>query len=311
MILLLLVLLAAPVRAAETSGGASTADPARGRFINKTVRALVLSGNRWAGAPKRERAIADLERRMKSLGLRVSRDAFTGKDPRDDKPRPMVNLVGRFRPDAECRVLLGSHFDTRHAAEEDPDPAKRSLPIPGANDGTSGVAVLLGLARRFERVVPKGLGVDLVLFDGEEMGYPDIGGYCLGSAHYARSPLLLKVPPKFGIILDMVCDARGVYRVETHSRAAAPAVLDALWDEGSRAAPGAFSREAGLSIGDDHVPLTSAGVPSILVIGFNYPEWHTQSDVPSMCSAERLGGVEQTLASFLEKRAAALAGCAP
>lgn len=309
MTLLLVLLLSAPVRAAEPAR--ASAGPARGRFINKTVRALVLQGNRYAGAPKREQAISDLERRMKSLGLRVSRDAFTGRDPRGDEPRPMVNLVGRFRPDAKCRVLLGSHFDTRHAAEEDADPAKRALPIPGANDGTSGVAVLLGLARRFERVVPKGMGVDLVLFDGEEMGYPDIGGYCLGSAHYARSPLLLKVPPKFGIILDMVCDARGVYRVETHSRAAAPGVLDALWDEGSRAAPGAFSREAGLSIGDDHVPLTSAGVPSILVIGFNYPEWHTQGDVPSMCSAERLGGVEQTLASFLENRAAALAGCAP
>lgn len=306
-----LSLLAALLLSVPAQAASGDAVDVRGRYALKVVRSLVLEGHRYAGAPKREAAINGLARRLKAAGLVLERDAFAAKDPRDGAPRPMVNLVGRFRPKASCRVLLGSHYDTRHVAEEDADPAKRGKPIPGANDGTSGVAVLLSLARRFEKVVPKAIGVDVVLFDGEEMGYPGEGGYCLGSDHYARTPLLLKAPPKLGIILDMVCDERGVYRVEAHSRAAAPRVASELWEAGASVAPAAFSREPGLSIVDDHVALSQAGVPSVLVIGFNYPEWHTHADTPDKCSARRLGEVEETLAVFLKERAAALAGCAP
>lgn len=289
---------------------AATGD-SRGRYSLSLVRELVKSGNRWAGAPKRAEAVDDLARRLKAAGLQVERDSFIASDPKDGAPRPMTNLVGRFRPEAPCRVLLGTHFDTRHVAEEDADPAKRGRPIPGANDGTSGVAVLLSLARRFSSVVPKGLGVDVVLFDGEEMGYPGVGGYCLGSEHYSRRPLLLKRKPKLGIILDMVCDARGEYLVEAHSRKEAPDVAAALWEIGARAVPGGFKPGPGLSVGDDHVPLSRAGVPSVLVIGFNYPEWHTSADTPERCSARRLGEMEEALALFLKERAAGLARCAP
>ncbi len=299
-LLLLLSLLCGGARAGEPGAEALALD-----------KVLVRSGQRWAGAPRRAQAIDDLARRLKAAGLSVRRDPFLEHDPRDGTPRPMTNLVGRFRPGAKCRVLLGTHFDTRHVAEEDQDPANRAKPIPGADDGTSGVAVLLALAERLPAVTPKGLGVDVALFDGEEMGYPQVGGYCLGSEHYAKSSLLLNEKPKFGIILDMVCDARGVYRVETNSKQAAPDVVRAVWSEGAKIAPKAFDNDEWLSIGDDHVPLSNAGVPSILLIGFNYPEWHTLQDTPDRCSAKRLGEIVETLSAVLEHDASRLAGCAP
>lgn len=273
------------------------------------VKTLVKSGQRYAGAPRRAQAIDGLARRLEAAGLEVERDAFTAKDPKDGTPRPMVNLLGRFRPQAKCRVLLGSHFDTRHVAEEDPNPANRGKPIPGADDGTSGVAVLLTLAKRLPQLAPKGLGVDIALFDGEEMGYPQVGGYCLGSEHYVTTPLLLKEKPKFGIILDMVCDEHGLYHIETNSKLAAPDVVRAVWKEGSAVAPEAFVNDEWLSIGDDHVSLSDAGVPSILVIGFNYPQWHTLEDTPARCSAERLGEIVETLSRVLKNDAASLARC--
>lgn len=291
---------ALPARAADAGAQALRLD-----------KTLVARGQRWAGAPRRQAAIDDLARRLRAVGLSVETDQFTAIDPKDGSLRPMENLLGRFRPNAKCRVLLGSHFDTRHVAEEDPDPANRDKPIPGADDGTSGVAVLLTLAQRFSAVVPKGLGVDVVLFDGEEMGYPQIGGYCKGSEHYAGTPLLLKRKPQFGIILDMVCDPRGIYHVETNSRDAAPDVVHALWAEGEKVAPNAFVDDQWLSIGDDHLPLSGAGVRSALLIGFNYPEWHTLSDTPDKCSAKRLGQIVETLSRFLSRDAAKLTACRP
>jgi Zn-dependent M28 family amino/carboxypeptidase len=131
------------------------------------------------------------------------------------------------------------------------------------------------------------------------MGYPDTGGYCLGSRHYASGPLAQGAKPKFGIILDMVCDPGGIYYVEKNSLSAAPAVVEAVWKAGQEKAPGAFNSEPYLTIIDDHVPLTQAGVPSILVIGFNYPQWHTTDDTLKHCSAKRLGQVEGTLEEVL------------
>lgn len=287
-----------------------TAAPHDGQSPYALMLELVAFGQRYAGAPRRQEAIALLERKLKAAGLAVERQSFTSPDPRDGRAWPMTNLVGRLRPEASCRFLLGSHFDTRHRAEEDPDPARRALPIPGANDGTSGVAVLLALAPRLPSLLPPGVGVDLILFDGEEMGYPGVGGYCAGSRRFAQALPGGGPRPRFGIILDMVCDEKGVYRYEANSLAYHRSLARALWGEGRRRAARAFVAEEGLSIIDDHVPLSEAGTPSVLVIGYNYPEWHTHADAPARCSRARLSAVERTLEDFVRRRAGdLLEGC--
>jgi len=222
----------------------------------------------------------------------------------------MTNLVGRLRPKAACRILLGSHYDTRHVAEMDPDPRRRGEPIEGGNDGTSGVAVLLALAPRLSRLLPSGVGADVVLFDGEEMGYPGAGGYCAGSRRLASEIGSWKARPRFGVILDMVCDPRGVYRIEDYSRRAHPGLVKALWGLGSARAPSAFPEGPGLAILDDQVPLSEGGVPSVLVIGYNYPEWHTSADTLERCSRERLALIQGLLEDFIRERLAGfLEGC--
>lgn len=289
---------AAPARAGEASGS----------FL--ILKEIVASDSRYAGAPRREEAVSRLAGMMRDRGLKVEITRFASPDPRTGRPWKMANLIGRYRPESSCRFLLGTHFDTRHVAEEDPDPKRRPLPIPGANDGSSGVAVLLDLASRFGDIVPAGVGVDVALFDGEEMGYPDAGGYCAGSTHYAARAASLKTKPKFGIILDMVCAPSGVYKIEPISARAAPRLVEALWDIGERRDGGAFSRERFAPITDDHVPLSEAGIPSALLIGFDYPQWHTSQDTIAQCSAARLDMVEGVLKEFIQTGLAGATACA-
>ncbi len=297
-----------PKAAARASLRAS-GDVLPGREAYAILEELLRSGNRHAGAPQRPKAVEALAREMERRGLSVERQPFSMADPRDGRAWPMVNLIGRFNPEASCRFLLGSHFDTRHVAENDPDPARRTKPIAGANDGTSGVAVLLALSSRLSRILPEGVGADIVLFDGEEMGYPDVGGYCGGSKHFARRLPDWRARPRFGIILDMVCDPRGVYRTELRSMKAHPGLVDALWKIGESLEPRAFSRKPQGMV-DDHVALTEAGVPSVLLIGFNYPEWHTSADTLERCSPGRLGLVQEVLEEFLRRRLGGfLEGC--
>ncbi len=273
-----------------------------GAEAHRLVKKLASFGQRYAGAPRRKEAVALLARLMRERKLSVERQEFTAADPRSGKSWDMVNLVGKFRPDAPCRFLIGSHFDTRHAAEEDPDPALRSRPIPGANDGTSGTAVVLALAGRLASLLPPTVGADVVLFDGEEMGYPGVGGYCKGSEHYARglSPGL-KGKAKFGIILDMVGSPETDFRIEAASARLHPALADAVWEIGAAKSP-AFSRKPQGAIGDDHVPLSQAGIPAILIIGWGYPQWHTTRDSVDRVSRQRLGLVQDTLEDFLKTR---------
>ncbi|MBI5882615.1 MAG: M28 family peptidase [Elusimicrobia bacterium] len=282
------------------------------------LKGIVKFGNRHAGASKRGLAVDRLARLLSKRGLETEKVSFESPDPRTGRMWPMTNIVARFRPEASCRFLLGSHFDARHEAEMDPDPARKTKPIAGANDSGSGVAVLVALASRFRETVPKGVGVDVVLFDGEEMGYPDVGGYCAGSRQFAgaltsrpsagtRTSLPI---PKFGIVLDMVASPKSVFKVESYSQEAHPSLVSTLWEIGTRRMPAAFSRERLGWIRDDHFPLIGAGVPSVLVIGYNDPRWHTAADVFEGLSPERLALVEGLLEEFMkDKLSSFLGGC--
>ncbi|MBI4679386.1 MAG: M28 family peptidase [Elusimicrobia bacterium] len=315
---------------------ADSGEPRSGRPESWAIlKGLVKFGNRHAGAAKRAEAISRLARLLEARGLKTERIPFEAQDPRTGRVWPMTNLVGRFRPQSPCRFLLGSHFDARHEAEMDPDPAKKAKPIEGANDSGSGVAVLLALASRFAETVPAGVGVDVVLFDGEEMGYQDVGGYCMGSRHYAamlsaaglttpaRPPMtanalpygrqdgVASAPPRFAVVLDMVASPKTVFKIESYSYEAHPRLVEALWEIGSRRAPKAFSRERWGWIRDDHVPLSEAGVPSVLVIGYDDPRWHTSGDVLAGLSPERLALAEGMLEELMKERLSSFLGGCP
>lgn len=232
---------------------------------------------------------------LTSLTDHVSIQRFTVLSDTGDVE--MTNVIASFGSEKRERVLLGAHWDTRSVAERDPDPANRHTPIPGANDGASGVAVLLELARLLSQSSP-GVGVDLVFFDGEDGG--NGGGFvdwCLGSSFYALS--MGDYCPAYAVVVDMIGDADLAIPREPNSVETSGQVVDKVWEAARRAGSASFRRELGTAMYDDHVPLIRAGVPTALIIDSDYAFWHTIDDTPSRCSAKSLGEVGRALVELL------------
>jgi glutaminyl-peptide cyclotransferase len=215
----------------------------------------------------------------------------------------LTNIFASFRPVASSRILLCAHWDTRPRAERDEDKTRRNLPILGANDGASGVAVLLEIATLLKATPPR-IGVDIVLFDGEDYGREgDLDRYLLGSQHFA-STLPASYKPEYGILLDMVGDANLDLPKEQNSVRSAPDVVNTVWGIAKELGIFQFNDQVGDEILDDHIPLNKAGIKTIDIIDFAYPDashryWHTHDDTPEHCSAESLGAVGTVLTHLI------------
>lgn len=230
----------------------------------------------------------------------VSEQRFTHTTAGGETLR-LTNLFARFRPGAEERILLVAHWDTRPLADQSPDPADRTLPVLGANDGASGTAVLLELANLFAERPPP-IGVDLLLVDGEDYG-PTGEDMYLGAKHFAahQPP---GYAPRYGVLLDMVGDRDPRFPIEGYSERYAPEVVQRVWGLAREMGYGdVFVSSPGLFIEDDHVPLNRGGIRTIDVIDFEYgPEnryWHTPLDVPANTSPESLGIVGDVMAELV------------
>ena len=218
----------------------------------------------------------------------------------------LTNIIARFKVDEPEQLLIGAHWDTRPWADEDPDPEKRNDPIIGANDGASGVAVVLELARIFNASPPP-IGVTLVLFDGEDMGRSGIPkSYAQGSLAFAKDLPIEK--PDEAIILDMIGDAELHIPIERFSYQQNKKLVKKLWGLAKVLRLDAFESRIVHTIYDDHVPLwVEAKIPAIDIIDFNYPNsyanyWHTTQDLPENCSAESLGQVGTLLVHYIYGR---------
>jgi glutaminyl-peptide cyclotransferase len=212
---------------------------------------------------------------------------------------PLTNIIASFNLNAPARVLLCAHWDTRPRAEHDEDKNRREEPILGANDGASGVAVMLELAGLLKSA-PPAIGVDIVLFDGEDYGLEnDHQRYLLGSRYFAANKGAEYVP-RFGILLDMVGDRFLDLPKEQYSVRYAPDVVELIWKTAAGLGVRQFEDEQGEEILDDHIPLNEAGIKTVDIIDFNYPDqtnrfWHSHKDVPDNCSAESLEAVGMVL----------------
>lgn len=209
----------------------------------------------------------------------------------------MANLLAEQNwRDAKVRVVVLAHWDSRPFADQDPDPANRTKPVLGANDGASGVAVILELARALQGRL-KDVGVLYLLTDGEDLG-PDIDEMLLGARHFARN--LPSPKPDYGILLDMVGDKDLRIPMERYSHQAAPWLLREIYDLAAKTGLGTtFPKVLGQWIIDDHVPLIEAGIPTIDLIDFTYEPWHTVRDTPEQCSPASLGKVGRLMELWL------------
>ena len=193
---------------------------------------------------------------------------------------PLVNLIARFNPAATTRILFLAHWDTRPRADGYAS-TDTLAPVMGANDGASGVAILLGMADAL-KARPSAIGVDLLFVDGEDYGnFSEDTDVLLGSRYYAEH-LVAGPKPKFAVLLDMVGDRDLKLPPEVLSQTAAPEVVDLVWDVAKRMGHAEiFASKDGPELTDDHVPLQKVGIHAIDVIDFSYGpdnKWHHSTE---------------------------------
>ena len=210
------------------------------------------------------------------------------------------NILARFKPSAARRVLYLTHWDSRPTAEEAKDPAQRTLPTPGANDGASGVALLIGVAEALKQAPPT-VGVDLLFVDGEDFGDFKVDkDVLLGSRYFAEHLPDSAYAPMFGVLFDMIGDADLQLYQEGNSLQQAPEVVARVWDQAKALGLDAqFRAEAKWTVTDDHIPLLKKGLRVIDVIDLDYPHHHTPDDTLDKVSTASLTAVGQVALALL------------
>ena len=276
-------------------------------------------GPRPSGSPGMEKQQAFLEAYFKKAGGQVSLQRFTANHPKGGDVA-MANILVEWHPERKERILLVAHYDTRPHADRDIDPAKRrDGPFIGANDGASGVAVLMELAHLMPKLEGP-VGVDFLLVDGEELVYTEgQDPYFLGSTSFSRQYAKNPPPHKYhwGVVLDMVGDANlSIYqdRFSTSWSETRP-LVKSIWATAARLGVKEFIPRVGYVVQDDHVPLrNTAKIPAVDLIDFadaggTTPPayWHTTQDTPQRCSGSSLAKVGWVVYEWLKSEQLAAA----
>ena len=278
------------VLACEARGGAHARRPREfdGSRALGYVEQQMAFGPRIPGTPGHERAGDWLLAQLRARADTVWVQAFTHVTKQGDTLH-LRNLLARFRPGAAERVLFLAHWDTRPRADQSQNLGQQRLPVPGANDGASGVAVLLGVADAL-KAKPPAVGVDLLCVDGEDYGDfgKDTSDVLIGARYFAahQPP---GYPPLYGVLFDMVGDKDQQFYYEANSQAVAPEVVDRVWRTAADLGYGrVFLPGVKHALIDDHVALQRAGIHAIDVVDFDYPYWHTTEDTIDKVAAASL-----------------------
>lgn len=297
-------LMVALTMACSCSGGAaqaaSEAAPAKmeaaafsGDSAMEYARRQVAFGPRTPGAAAHDACRDYLVAQLRAFGADTVMVQRGSAKAWDGKTLPISNIFAQYNPTATARVILLAHYDTRPWADREPDEARRNTPIDGANDGASGVAVLLEIARQLQLKAPE-IGVDILLTDVEDYGAPDWAQvddqehtWCLGADHFAANmPYSTTNQPRFGILLDMVGGRNARFHREYLSSRLAQSITAKVWAVAKRLGlDGRFIQSEGNAITDDHLPLIRRGIPVCNIIENNaadtgtFPStWHTLND---------------------------------
>jgi Zn-dependent M28 family amino/carboxypeptidase len=281
----------------------------------RNAAAQLAFGPRVPNTAAHDSCAAWIETELERYGARVSVQTGTAK-AYDGTELHYRNIMGSIRPEATNRVLLIAHWDSRHVADNDPIRSKRAQPVPAANDGASGAAILLEIARVSTIKTPQ-TGIDLLLADAEDYGAPDTWtgqhreeDWALGTQAWAREAAKKGYKADYGILLDMVGASDATFFREYFSERYAPETADLVWsiarDLGYSSL---FVNSEGPAITDDHVFVNRiAHIPTIDIIDTRqqygqtfYPYWHTTDDTLDKLSKETLGKVGHVLSILLFK----------
>lgn len=266
-------------------------------------------GPRVPNTPAHEACASYLVSQLKRLGAEVIEQKATLK-AFDGTPLKSNNIIGSFFPEKQNRVIFFSHWDSRPFCDHDADTANHRKPVMGANDGASGVGVLLELARVMQQKEPK-MGVDIVFFDAEDYGAPYFfekqveDDWCLGSQYWSKHTHY-KVKPKFGVLLDMVGGENPTFMIDKVTSRYAPSTAARVWERAKEMGYGGYFafREGGMIMDDHYYVNLETGIPTADILDFNpnrgFPTtWHTVNDTPENIRSSSLGMVGRILTSLI------------
>ena len=265
------------------------------------LREICALGRRLSGSPGMDAQQKMLIEHFRRLGATVELQRFRGRHPSDGSQVPMANLIVHWHPESNERILLCTHYDTLpYPMRDRTNP--RGLFV-GANDGGSGVALLMALGHDIP-AMSLSYGVDFVFFDGEEFIFRSSDPYFLGSEFFATN--YAKQPPpyryRWGVLLDMIGDADLQIYQERNSMwwADTRPLVEEIWSTARRLGVREFIGQRKYEVQDDHLPLHNiAGIPACDIIDFDYPAWHTEGDTIERCSALSLAKVGWVLREWL------------
>lgn len=292
-----------------TAGSAVAADVPDfdGRRAYEDLVRICQLGPRMSGSQGMLRQQHLLTEHFTRLGARVGFQSFDVRHPLTGEPVRLNNMVVSWRPEAKERVLLCCHYDTRPFPDRDRFRPRGTFL--GANDGASGVAVLMELGRSMPALLgtqgqPGGLryGLDFVFFDAEEFVFGPDDPYFLGSTHFAERYRRQPPPHRYlcGLLLDMVGDRNLRIYMEKNSIELAPRVTRSVFRIAQQLRIREFVPRVRHTVNDDHIPLNRiAGIPTCDLIDFDYPYWHTTRDTPAQCSAASLEKVGTVVTHWL------------
>jgi glutaminyl-peptide cyclotransferase len=245
-----------------------------------------------------------LTKHFEGLGGKVRLQKFTARQRSQGRNVEMANLIVSWHPDRQRRVILCSHYDTRPIADQEPNRNDWTKAFVSANDGGSGVALLMELAHHMKDL-PTEVGVDFVFFDGEEYVFDRDDEYFFGSKHFAAEYRRAKGPTKYtaAVLLDMVGGKNARFPIEQNSWWKANGLVREVWGIAGELGVRNFVADefSEFPVEDDHIALNRGGIPAIDIIDFKYPHWHRLTDTPDKCSGESLENVARVLAVWLQR----------
>jgi glutaminyl-peptide cyclotransferase len=291
--------------ASDRDGGAAATPVAfDGERAMEYLEAICKIGPRISGSEGMRKQQDLVRKHFEKLGAKVTFQRFPAKQKSQRRPVEMANMVISFHPDRTRRAILCSHYDTRPIADQEPNPRRWEDPFVSANDGGSGVALLMEMGNHMKGLKTT-VGVDFVLFDGEEYIFnPKGDDYFFGSKHFAREYGKVKKKMTYtgAILLDMVAGKGATFPVEQNSNLLASKLVREVWKIAKELNCEAFEEKlSSVAVDDDHIALNRGGIPAIDIIDFDYPHWHKLTDLPKNCSPGPMEQVAKVCGVWLQR----------
>lgn len=269
------------------------------------VKDLCDLGPRVSGSDTFKKQLELLVKHFEDAGGKVTKQEFEAKQ-KNRKAVGMTNLIVSWFPDRKERVVLCCHYDTRPVADQEANRNNWNKPFVSANDGTGGVGFLMELARHMKDL-PTGVGVDFVIFDGEEYVFADGDDYFFGSEHFAAEYKKAEKTRGYtytaAVLFDLCFHDGANLRVEDYSWLGAKDLVNTLWGiaDGRKAKSFKYLRgfDRSTAVQDDHLALQKVGIPAVDVIDFDYAHWHKLSDTPDKISAKQMEEVAGVIVEWL------------